>query len=35
MLVVKLQANLVVARNCYIALNMFEHGFTFRISHTA
>ena len=30
---VKLLANLVVASDCYIVLNMFEHVFTFHISH--
>ena len=34
MFAVKLLANSVVASNCYIALNMFEHVCTFRISHT-
>ena len=29
----KLLANLVVASDCYIVLNMFEHVFTFHISH--
>ena len=30
---VKLLANLVVASDCYIVLNMFEHVSTFNISH--
>ena len=34
MFAVKLLANLVVACNCYVALNMFEYVFTFHISHT-
>ena len=34
MFAVKLLATLVVASNCYIALNMFEHAFTFYISDT-
>ena len=33
MFAVKLLANLVVASDCYIVLNMFEHVFTFHISH--
>ena len=33
MLEVKLLANLIVASDCNIVLNMFEHVFTFRISH--
>ena len=33
MFAVKLLANSVVARNYYIALNIFEHVFTFDISH--
>ena len=33
MFAVKPLANLVVARDCYIVLNMFEHVFTFHISH--
>ena len=33
MFVVKLLANLVVASDCYIVLNMFEDIFTFHISH--
>ena len=33
MFAVKLTANLVVASDCYIVLNMFEHVFTFHISH--
>ena len=32
MFAVKPLANLVVARDCYIVLNMFEHVFTFPIS---
>ena len=32
MLAVKLLANLVVASDSYIVLNMFEHVFTFHIS---
>ena len=31
---VKFPANLAVASDCYIALNMFEHVLTFHISHT-
>ena len=34
MFAAKLLANSVVTNNCYIALNMFEHVFTFHISHT-
>ena len=30
---VKLRGNLVVASDCYIVLNKFEHVFTFYISH--
>ena len=30
---VKLLAHLVVASDCYIVLNMFEHVYTFNISH--
>ena len=33
MFAVKLLANLVAASDCYNALNMFEHVFTFHISH--
>ena len=33
MFAVKLLANLVVASDCYIALNIFEHVFTLHISH--
>ena len=33
MFAAKLLANLVVASDCYIALNMFEHVLTFHISH--
>ena len=33
MFAVKLRANSVVASNYYIALDMFEHVFTFDISH--
>ena len=33
MFAVKLLANSVVARNYYIALNIFENVFTFDISH--
>ena len=33
MFVVKLLANLVVASDCYIVLNMFEDIFTFHMSH--
>ena len=33
MFAVKLLANLVVASDCYIVFNMFEHVFTFRTSH--
>ena len=33
MFAAKLLANLVVASDCYIVLNMFEHVFTFHISH--
>ena len=33
MFAVKLIANSVAASDCYIALNMFEHVFTFHISH--
>ena len=34
MFAVKLIASPVVANNCYIALNMFEHVFIFHILHT-
>ena len=34
MFAVKLLENSVVASNCYIALNMFEHVFTFHFLHT-
>ena len=33
MFAAKLLASLVVASDCYIVLNMFEHVFTFHISH--
>ena len=33
MFAVKLLANLVVASDCYIVLNRFDHFFTFHISH--
>ena len=33
MFAVKLLANLVVASDCYIVSNMFEHVFTFHIPH--
>ena len=33
MFVVKLLVNLVVAGDCYIVLNMFEHILIFHISH--
>ena len=35
MFAVKLLANSEVASNYYIALNMFEHAFTFDISQTS
>ena len=35
MFAVKLPANIVVASDCYIVLNMFEHVFTFHIFHIA
>ena len=34
MLAVELLANPVVASNCYIVWNMFEHVFTFHISYS-
>ena len=34
MFVVILLTNSVVVSNCYIALNLFEHDFSFHISHT-
>ena len=33
MFAVKLLANIVVASDCYIVLNMFEHILIFQISH--
>ena len=33
MFAVNLLANLVVASDCYFVLNMFEHVFTFHVSH--
>ena len=33
MFAAKLLTSLVVASDCYIVLNMFEHVFTFHISH--
>ena len=34
MFAVKLLTDSVVTSNCYSNLNMFEHVFTFHISHT-